>query len=68
MLGRTLTFNKQELQKRFTNEHTFYLMAETETDMNRYHIFIIHSLADEDLDDFQFLAIMSRATMKWTSK
>ncbi|ERE84849.1 GRB2-associated-binding protein 2 [Cricetulus griseus] len=35
MLGRTLTFNKQELQKRFTNEHIFYLVAETEADMNR---------------------------------
>ncbi|EGW04151.1 GRB2-associated-binding protein 2, partial [Cricetulus griseus] len=37
----TLTFNKQELQKRFmfdiiTNEHTFYLVAETEPDMNRW--------------------------------
>ncbi|MEJ1286168.1 hypothetical protein NN561_017172 [Cricetulus griseus] len=36
-----LTFNKQELQKRFifdniTNEHTFYLVAETEADMNRW--------------------------------
>ncbi|EGW00508.1 GRB2-associated-binding protein 2 [Cricetulus griseus] len=41
MLGRTLTFNKQELQKSFmfdiiTNEHTFYLVAETEADMNRW--------------------------------
>ncbi|EGV98889.1 GRB2-associated-binding protein 2 [Cricetulus griseus] len=41
MLGRTLTFNKQEPQKRFTfdvitNEHTFYLVAETEADMNRW--------------------------------
>ncbi|ERE78712.1 GRB2-associated-binding protein 2 [Cricetulus griseus] len=39
MLGRTLTFNKQELQKRFmfdiiTNELTFYLVAETEADVN----------------------------------
>ncbi|EGW14895.1 GRB2-associated-binding protein 2 [Cricetulus griseus] len=38
MLERTLIF-KQELQKRFmfdivTNEHTYYLVAETEADMN----------------------------------
>ncbi|ERE72054.1 GRB2-associated-binding protein 2 [Cricetulus griseus] len=39
MLGRILTFNKQELQKTFmfdiiTNEHTFYWVAETEAHMN----------------------------------
>ncbi|ERE71004.1 GRB2-associated-binding protein 2 [Cricetulus griseus] len=37
-----LTFNKKEPQKRFmfdiiTNERTFYLMAETEADMNRMY-------------------------------
>ncbi|ERE70961.1 GRB2-associated-binding protein 2 [Cricetulus griseus] len=36
-----LTFNKQELQQRFMfdiiiNEHTFYLVAETEADRNRW--------------------------------
>ncbi|EGV92596.1 GRB2-associated-binding protein 2 [Cricetulus griseus] len=36
-----LTFNKKELQKSFmfdinTNERTFYLVAETEADMNRW--------------------------------
>ena len=36
-----LTFNKQEVQKRFmfdivTNESTFYLVAETEADRNRW--------------------------------
>ncbi|EGW10250.1 GRB2-associated-binding protein 2 [Cricetulus griseus] len=40
-LGVGLTFNKKKLQKSFmfdikTNEHTFYLVAETEADMNRW--------------------------------
>ncbi|ERE66492.1 GRB2-associated-binding protein 2 [Cricetulus griseus] len=54
-----LTFNKKELQKSFmfdikTNEHTFYLVSETDAEMNRDDIQIFGACIVSTVDNSSY--------------